>query len=225
MDMIEGERLMRKSSFLIGCCLILVAGSGFGATKLSDFKEKARDEIERTRPAVESAAFKEVQDSFKERRIAMRFLTDGAYTGKFVNARDKKEYFLTAVPVVSHFPTAAPPLAVLMMSDGKEVRAGWMQTGQDRRGRPACSLLTTGGELIARADSIQALKKPPLPVPRGEAAIAIAKNPEEDDVILVLVRSPYVAEKEEEMECTALVFYSGDLGWEKFAGSDKEQGE
>jgi len=67
-----------------------VAGSVFAAEKLSDFKVKALDVIERTRPAVESAAFKALQKEFKEKRIAVRFLTEGAYTAKFLNAKDKK---------------------------------------------------------------------------------------------------------------------------------------
>jgi len=225
MDRILGEELMRKLSFVIGACGILVVGSGFGAARLSDFKVKALDVIERTRPAVESAAFKGLQQMFKEKRIALRFLTKGAYTAKFVNAKDKKEYFLTAVPMVSHFPEAAPPLAALIFSDRDEFRAGWLQGAKNRRGEFVCALQGTDGKLIAHAKRIEMLKEPPLPVPRGEAAIAIAKNPEKDDVILILSRSPYAAKKEEEKEYSAVIFYSGDLTWRKFASPSKGKAE
>ncbi len=75
-------------------CGVLSLENVLTGEKLGDFKVKALDVIERTRPAMESAAFKALQREFKEKRIAVRFLTEGAYTAKFVNAKDQKEYFV-----------------------------------------------------------------------------------------------------------------------------------
>jgi hypothetical protein len=208
---------MIRSCFCIGLCGILLVGTAFAAEKFSEFKEKALDEIEKTRPAVESAALKELQEQFKEKRIAMRFLGKGAYTAKFLNAKDEKEYFLTAIPLVSHFEVAAPPLVSLVISNGDSFRAGWLKMSPDRRGQVICMLVNGKGEEVARAERIEMLKEAPLPVPRGEAAISMAKNPEGDERILILCRSPHPAKKDEEMEYTAAVFYSGDLLWEKFS--------
>jgi len=210
---------------LVGLCGVFVAGSVFAAEKLSDFKVKALDVIERTRPALESAAFKTLQKEFKEKRIAVRFLTEGAYTAKFLNAKDKKEYFLTAVPIVSHFQKAAPPLAVLLISNGEEVRAGSLKVSADRRRRLKCDLIVSGENSVAQAGTMETPKAPPLPAPKGEAVIAIAKNPEGDDVILVLCRTPYPVKSGDEMEYLAVVFYSGDLTWEKFAPADEGKGK
>lgn len=216
---------MRKLCFVVGMCAVVLAGSAWASEKVSDFKIKALDVIERTRPALESAAFKAMQQEFKEKRIAVRFLTEGAYTAKFLNAKDKKEYFLTAVPIVSHFRTAAPPLAALLISNGEEVRAGWLKVSRDRRRKLKCSLVTRGDKLVAQARTMETLKEPPLPVPKGEAAIAIATNPEGDDTVLVLCRTPYPAKSEEEMEYLAVIFYSGDLTWDKFAPASKGKAE
>ena len=210
---------------MVGMCGVFVAGGVFAAEKVSDFKIKALDVIEKTRPAVESAAFKALQEEFKEKRVAVRFLTEGAYTAKFLNAKDKKEYFLTAVPIVSHFRTAAPPLAALLISNGEEVRAGSLKVSRDRRRKLKCDLVTRGDKLVAQARTMETPKEPPLPAPKGEAAIAIAKNPEGDDTILVLCRTPYPAKSEEEMEYLAVIFYSGDLAWEKFAPARKGKAE
>jgi len=208
---------MARLLFVSWMCAMFAAADVLAAGKLSDFKEKAPDLAETTKSAVESAAFKELLQMFKKKRIALRFLTDGAYTAKFVNPKDKKGYFVTAVPMASNFPEAAPPLAALVISDGEEFRAGWFQAGKDRRGVVTCALLTVRGKLVAHAETIEMLKEPPLPVERGKAAIAISKNPEGDDMVLVLCRSPYAAKKEDEMEYSAAIFYSGDLSWGKFA--------
>ncbi|NQT84630.1 hypothetical protein HQ563_16545 [bacterium] len=207
---------MGKLWFVVGMCGILSLGSTMAAEKLSDFKAKAPEVAERTKAALESAAFKGLQQEFKEKRVAARFLVKGARTAKFLNAKDKKEYFLTAVPIVSHFRMAAPPLAALIISNGDELRAGSLKVSPDRRRELTCTLQASGGKLVAKAKMMETLREPPLPVPRGESAIAIAKNPEGDERILVLCRSPYPAKKENEMECLAVVFYSGDLAWEKF---------
>jgi hypothetical protein len=216
---------MRRFSCLTGLSAMLLVESVFGVEKLSDFKEKALDVIEKTRPAVESAAFKEVQQMFKEKGVALRYLTDGAYTAKFLNAKDKEEYFLTAVPMVSNFPEAAPPLPALIFSDGEEFRAGWLQAANNPAGELVCALQDRHGKLIAYASSIHVLKESPLPVPKGEAAIAVTQNPEKDDVILILCRSPYEAKKEEQKEYSAVIFYSGDLTWGKFAVPQQEKAE
>ena len=204
-----------------GICL--VAANVYAEGKPSDFKEKALDVMEKTRPAIESAAFKDLRQMFKDKGIALRFLTDGAYTAKYVNAKDKKEYFLTAVPMASNFPEAAPPLPALIFSNGEEFRSGWLQGGKNPRGQFVCVLQGTDGKLIAYAKTIEMPKEPPLPVPRGEAAIAIAQNPEKDDVILILCRSPYEAKEEGEKEYSAVIFYSGDLTWDKFAEPQKTE--
>ena len=216
---------MIRWCFCIGLCGILLVGTAFSAERYSEFKEKALDEIERTRPAVDSVALKELQEQFKEKRIAMRFLGKGAYTAKFLNPKDKKEYFLTAIPLASRFQVAAPPLLSLVISDGDSFRAGWLKMSPDRRGQVICTLVNGQGERVARAERIEMLKEAPLPVPRGEAAIALAKNPEGDERILILCRSPYPAKKDEEMEYTAVIFFSGDLLWEKFEQPQQETGE
>jgi hypothetical protein len=221
----DWEKAMRKFWFVLGICGVFLVGSAWGVERLSDFKAKALDVIEKTRAAVESPAFKELEAALKEKRLAARFLVEGAYTSKFLNAKDKKEYFLTAVPMVSYFQKAAPPLAALIVSDGEAFRAGLLKVSQDRRRELVCRLETGAGKAVARAGSIQPLKEPPLPVPRGEAAIAITRNPEGDDVILILCRSPYEAKEEKEMECLAVTFYSGDLAWDRLAGPDEEKPE
>jgi hypothetical protein len=213
---------MAKFFFLIALCGMLAAGDALAVEKLSQFTEKAPDLAETTKPAIESAAFKDLVQMFKKKRISLRFLTDGACTAKFVNAKDTKEYSLTAVPMASNFPEAAPPLAILIISDGKEFRAGWLQAGRDARGTVTCALLTVRGKLVAHADTLEMLKEPSLPLERGKAAISIAKSPEGDERILVLCRSPYAAKKEGEMESSAVIFYSGDLSWARFAPSQKE---
>ncbi len=222
MKRILREEMMRQFGLVIGLWLILAMGAALCAEKLSDFKEKAPNLNEKTQAALQSVAFKELRDGFKEKRVAVRFLEKGAYTAKFVNAKDKKEYLLTAVPMVSYFEEAAPPLAALILSDGSEFRAGWLEAGRDRAGKTTCSLQTSAGKAAARAKMIEMLKEPPLPVERGEAAIAIAKNPEGDEVILILCRSPYPAKKDGEIECMAAIFYSGDLSWDKFAPGKPE---
>jgi len=207
---------MRKLCVLVVMCGVLSVGSASASEKVSDFKEKALDLVEKTRPALESGAFEALQKEFKEKQFAARFLEKGAYTAKFVSPKDKKEYFLTAVPMVSYFPTAAPPLAGLVVSDGEEFRAASLDISRDRRGKFICNLLASGGKVVAKAETMELLKEPPLPVSRGKAAIAIARNPEGDDIILLLCRSPYAAKGEGELECLAVVFYSGDLAWDKF---------
>ncbi|MDP2898895.1 MAG: hypothetical protein Q8Q12_20350 [bacterium] len=223
MNRILREEIMRHFGLFIGLWATFVIGVAFCDEKLGDFKEKALDVMEKTRPAIESAAFKDLREMFKEKGVVLRFLTDGAYTAKYVNAKDKKEYFLTAVPMVSNFPEAAPPLPALIFSNGEEFRSGWLQGGKNQRGDLVCVLQGTDGKLIAYAKTIEMLKEPPLPVPGGEAAIAISQNPEKDDVILILCRSPYAAKKEDEKEYLAVIFYSGDLTWEKF--SEPQQGD
>lgn len=214
---------MRHFSLFVAVWTTLAMGAALCTEKPSDFKEKALDVIEKTRPAIESAALKDLQQMFKQKGVAPRFLTEGAYTAKFTNAKDEKEYFLTAVPIASNFPEAVPPLPALIFSNGEEFRSGWLQGGKNRRGELVCVLQGTDGKLIAYAKTIEMLKESPLPVPRGEAAIAIMQNPEEDDVILILCRSPYEAKKEEETEYSAVIFFSGDLTWDKFA--QPEQGD
>ncbi len=207
---------MKKWSFVIAFCVSLAVASGFSAEKLSDFKAKAPEVVEKTRPAVESAVFQELQRAFEARGVVVRFLPKGAYTAKFLNAKDKKEYFLTAVPMVSYFRTPEPALAALVISDGKEFRAGWLNVSKDWRAGLLCRVETTDRKRVAEARTMEVLREPPLPVPRGGTAIAIAKNPEEDDMILILCRGLYPAEKEGQNECLAVIFYSGDLAWDKF---------
>ena len=214
---------MRRFGLFIGLWAILATEVAVCEGKPGDFREKALDVMEKTRPAIESAAFKDLRQMFKQKGVAPRFLTDGAYTAKFTNAKDEKEYFLTAVPIVSNFPQAVPPLPALIFSNGEEFRSGWLQGGKNRRGELVCVLQGTDGKLIAYAKTIEMLKESPLPVPRGEAAIAVAQNPEKDDLILILCRSPYEAKKEEETEYSAVIFFSGDLTWDKFA--QPEQGD
>lgn len=206
---------MRRFCFAIGLCGAFVADLS-GAEKVSDFKALAADVPERTKAALTSSAFRNLQREFKKRGVAGRFLTDGAYTATFTNPKDKKEYSLTAVPMVSHFPTAAPPLAVLIVSDGKEFQAGALEMRRDRRREFVC-VLESGGKLIAQPLAMELLLEPPLSVQRGKAAIAITKNPEKDDVILILCRSPYPAKREKDLEGLAVILYSGDLAWGKFA--------
>jgi hypothetical protein len=189
---------------------------------LSDFKVKALDVIERTRPAVESGAFKELQEALSKRRIGVRFLEEGAYTSKIVNPKDKKECFLTAIPMVSHFRTGgAPPLAAVVISDGKEFRAGRFKVSFDRERNIVCELVTGEEKVVARATTLELLKEPPLALPKGEAAIAIADEGKKGERVLILCRSPYPATDEGDRECAGVIFRTGDLAWEKFAPGEE----
>ncbi len=205
---------MRKLAFALIVSGILAIGTSHGVEKVSGFEALAPDVPERMQAALMSSAFRNLQQEFKKRGVAGRFLTDGAYTAPFTNPKDKKEYFLTAVPIVSHFPTVAPPLAALIVSDGKEFQAGWLEMKRDPRRGFVCSL-ESGGKQIAQPLKMELLPEPPLGVERGKAAIAITKNPEKDDVILILCRSPYPAKREKDLEGLAVIFYSGDLVWGK----------
>jgi len=220
-----GERVMRKLWFAVGICGVFVLGSVLGLGKLGEFKAKAPNIVEKTKAAVESAAFKELQRELKESRMTAKFLPEAAYTAKFLNAKDKKDYVLTVVPMVSYFQRAAPPLSALIISNGEEFRAGSLKVTRDRSRDLTCTLQTSGGKVIAKAETMELINDTLLGLPRGQAAIAIAKNPEGDERVLVVCRSPHPAKRERDKECLGVVFYSGDLAWEKFAPAGETKPE